>query len=126
MSTGHLNTCGFLSVPFPLNEIAEINETRNDRQFYSLACSTPLVKTNNLSFKWYLNERLLLANDSGYEQVLHQPLDRYEGGFAFSSELVFKESAKKSHGYYTCVLTYSDDSYAISKNTTFFYRPKCK
>ena len=114
----------------PLDEITEVNETRNERQFYSLVCSTPLVKTDHLSFRWYLNERLIATNDSAYEQVLHQPLDRHESSpttTAFSAELVFRDAARKaSHGFYTCSLTYADDSYTIAKNRSFYYRPKSK
>ena len=112
-----------IEVPFPLNDIVERDETRNNKPYYSLECSTPLLETRKLEFKWYKNEQLILTNDTDYEQVLHQPMNEYAGAI-FSTELIFKDSAKKNHAFYTCSLSYVDDTTTLTKNDSFIYRSK--
>jgi hypothetical protein len=114
-----------IEVPFPLNSIVEKNEMRNNDTFTSLECSTTLLDTRRLQFKWYYNEKLISSNDSNYEQIMHKPLNENEGA-VFSIELIFKQDPKELHGLYTCSLIFTDELFSVARNQTYIFRTKGK
>ncbi len=115
-----------IQVPFPINEIKENDEVRENQAYYSLECSTSLLRHEKLKFEWYKNEQLIKLDDTQhYEQKIHQIVDENNRKL-FTSELVFKQSVRNQTAFYECSVSFLDDSIQISKNKSFLYIQKRK
>ena len=105
-----------------MNPIIQKIETRNNKEFYSLECSTPLINTKKLEIYWYKNGELIAENDTLYfEQIIRQPTSDRQ---MFISELKFKQDAQNTHGIYTCSLNYVDMFLHLVKNESYFFITK--
>lgn len=114
-----------IKVPFELNPILEKYEIKNGQEVYSLECSTPLVETKRLQLSWFKDGQLISSSNESisrdpatHEQLINNPTEQHR---AFSSELVFRNISKNSHGVYVCQLTYNDDLFPLETNISYVF-----